>query len=242
MAEARCLVLGGSGHVGSAVVERLARAGAQVAFTYHRQAQRAEEIARDSGAVAMPYDAADVAPDFSRLWPGQPMDAVVQCIGTAGDPALYRLHEEGYAKFLATTLEEWRAMQDITATSTFIALKALAPRLAQPANVLVVGSIDGVKIVPAPVHYAAAKSAAAGMVRALAKALGSRGVCVNMIALGILDGGVGALLSDTLRAQYIKHCSLGRLGRSAEVAELVSWMALHNRYVSGQAIVLDGGL
>jgi 3-oxoacyl-[acyl-carrier protein] reductase len=242
MAERRCFVLGGSGHVGQAVVQRLTAAGAQVAFTFDRHADRAREIAATTGAHTLHFNAADREPDFGALWPGEPIDAVVQCIGTAGDPELYRLHEQGYDKFLATSLDEWQSMHDITATSTFTALKALAPRLARGGNVLVVGSIDGVKIVPAPVHYAAAKSAASGMVRALAKALGPRGVCVNMVALGILDGGVGSLLSEALRAQYLKHCSLARLGKADEVAQLVSWMALHNSYVSGQAITLDGGL
>ncbi len=247
---ARCLVLGGSGHVGQAVVRRLRAAGCDVVFTYHRGVDRARDLEAASGAKGVHWHAptaaeahgGDIATVVDAAWPGATIDAVVQCIGTAGNPDLYRLHDQGFDKFLATTDDEWRDMVDITATSTFTALKALAPRLSNPGNVVVVGSIDGVKIVPAPVHYAAAKSALAGMVRALAKALGPRGVCVNMVALGILDGGVGALLSDALRKQYLEHCSLARLGRADEVAHTIAFMALHNRYVTGQSIVLDGGL
>jgi 3-oxoacyl-[acyl-carrier protein] reductase len=252
----RCVVLGGSGHVGQAVVRRLREAGAEVVFTYDRHADRARELEAATHARGVPWHGGAPLPDIDACWARpdgrgacdddehgtRSIDAIVQCIGTAGDPELYRLHDEGYDKFLATSIDEWQSMHDITSTSTFAAVQTLAPRLARPGNVVVVGSIDGVKIVPAPVHYAAAKSALAGMVRALAKALGPRGVCVNMVALGILDGGVGLLLSDTLRKQYIKHCSLARLGRADEVAQIVAFMALHNTYVTGQAIALDGGL
>jgi NAD(P)-dependent dehydrogenase (short-subunit alcohol dehydrogenase family) len=63
-----------------------------------------------------------------------------------------------------------------------------------------------------------------------------------MIAAGMLDGGLGRHLSDALRAQYLKHCSLKRLGGADEIARFAGWLALCNTYISGQALVLDGGL
>jgi 3-oxoacyl-[acyl-carrier protein] reductase len=235
---ARCLVLGGTGYVGAAVVERLSQLGAQVSFTWHTNAQKAEQLSAAFGAKAVRWSAAD--PTAPLLASG-PLSALVQCIGTAGDARLYA-HDVGFDKFLAISLADWQSMQDVTATSTFLACQALATSMAQPSNIVIVGSMDGVKTVPAPVHYAAGKAAVSGIVRALAKALGPRGVCVNMIAAGILEGGVGALLSAPLKAQYLKHCSLKRLGTAQEVAALVAWLALKNSYISGQAIVLDGGV
>ena len=49
-------------------------------------------------------------------------------------------------------------------------------------------------------------------------------------------------LADELRAPYLEHCSLKRLGRGSEVAELVTWLAIENTYVTAQSILLDGGL
>jgi NAD(P)-dependent dehydrogenase (short-subunit alcohol dehydrogenase family) len=113
---------------------------------------------------------------------------------------------------------------------------------AQGGQIVVVGSMDGVKTVPAPVHYAAGKGALRAMVQALAKELGEKRILVNMVAPGILEGGLARLLSDELLQEYLKHSSLRRTGTAREIAELVAWLALENTYVTGQSIVLDGGL
>lgn len=234
----RCLVLGGTGYVGSAVVRTLAQAGAQVSFTWHQNKLAAEKLSATYGIQALQWAATDSP---AILQAHGPITALVQCIGTAGDTRLYH-HENDFEKFLATSLEDWQQMHQITSTSTFIACQSLAHLLESSANIVIVGSMDGVKLVPAPVHYAAEKSALSGMVRALAKAMGPRGVCINMIAPGILENGIGTHLSHKLREQYLEHCSLKRLGTAQEIANLAAWLALKNQYVTGQSIVLDGGL
>lgn len=244
MAARRCIVLGGTGYVGQAVLRRLVEAGCEVAFSFHRRADAAAALARETGARAFAFDTASDPEGavLDTLWPGEPVAALVQCIGTAGDPALYSGERSGLDKLLQTSPAEWQAMQDTTAATSFVACRRLALRLQRGANVVLLGSIDGVKTVPAPVHYAAAKAAVGGLARALAKALGPQGVCVNMIAAGMLEGGLGRHLSDSLRAQYLKHCSLKRLGSADEIARCATWLALCNTYLSGQALVLDGGL
>lgn len=240
-ARPQVLVLGGTGYVGSAVVKALSAEGAHVHFTYCSREAEAHAQAAGLGAHALRLDVRE--PARIDALPGQlpELDAVVQCIGTAGDGGLYE-HTDAFAKFEAIDAEGWSTMQQLTVDSSFRLFQRLAPRLRNPSNLVVVGSVDGVKSVPAPVHYAAAKAALSGMVRALAKALGPRGVCVNMVAAGILEGGIGRLLSEPLRQQYIKHCAMRRLGRADEVAQLCAWLALENRYLSGQSVTLDGGL
>jgi NAD(P)-dependent dehydrogenase (short-subunit alcohol dehydrogenase family) len=135
-------------------------------------------------------------------------------------------------------------MMDITAKGTFAACQAASRvmRKSGGGRIVFVGSIDGVKSVPAPIHYAAAKGALVAMTHALAKELGDHGILVNMVAAGILDKGVAHLLSDELRNEYMKHCSLKRVGTAREIANVVAWLALENTYVNGQTIILDGGL
>lgn len=233
-----CLVLGGSGYVGSAVVRALVSAGAQVCFTWNTHEQAARHLASQTGATALRWEARD---DPSMLIRDTPIHALVQCIGTAGDESVIS-QTNSLQKFLSINAQDWQHMHDVTVSSTFNACQTLVPHMAKTSNVVVVGSMDGVKTVPAPVHYAAGKAALAGLVRSLAKALGGQGICVNMIAAGILEGGVGAMLNDHLRAQYLKHCSLKRLGRADEVAAMVTWLVMRNTYVTGQSILLDGGL
>ena len=240
MADARrCLVLGGSGHVGGEVCRLLAERGARVAFTYWSR-----EVSHP-GAFGMRLDLRSFAAveraveDAAARLGG--IDALIQCGGTAGDPALYK--GGGIDKLQAITEDGWDEMIDVTAKSSFAACRAAARVMAQNGGqIVLVGSMDGVKTVPAPIHYAAGKGALRAMVQALAKELGGKGILVNMVAPGILDGGLARLLSDELLQEYLKHSSLKRTGTAREIAELVAWLALENTYVTGQSIVLDGGL
>jgi NAD(P)-dependent dehydrogenase (short-subunit alcohol dehydrogenase family) len=244
----RCLVLGGSGYVGEAVCRMLARRGARVAFTYLTRESKARALESAlPGAKAWRVDLRDRAAVEAMVrgaageWGG--LEALIQCAGTAGDASLYR--SEGLApprKFLAIGEPGWDDMLDVTVKGTFLAVHAAVPLLKAGGQVVLVGAMDGVKMVASPVHYAAAKGALKGMVQALAKELGDIGICVNMVAPGILDGGMGKLLAPDLLAEYLKHCSLKRLGTAEEVAEWAAWLALENTFVNGQAVLLDGGL
>ena len=109
-------------------------------------------------------------------------------------------------------------------------------------NFVFVGAMAGVKPVPAPIHYAVSKGGIHTLAVSLSKALGKQKICVNGIAPGLLEGGIGTLLKKELQEEYIKHCSLGRLGTSKEIAEMVSWFLRENTYITGQSILLDGGL
>src|SRR4051812_29035940 len=135
-------------------------------------------------------------------------------------------------------------MMTITAAGTFASCQAAAKLMRHNGggSIVLIGSMDGVKPVPAPVHYAAAKGAMSAMTTSLSKALGGSGIRENCLAPGILDGGIGRLLSDQLRDDYLRHCALKRLGNARDVAEWVAWLVFANTYVTGQTILLDGGL
>jgi len=108
--------------------------------------------------------------------------------------------------------------------------------------VVLMGSIDALRSVPAPVHYASSKGALRAMTLALSKELGPAGVKINMVAPGLLEAGLSRTMPDDLRAQYLKHCGLRRMGRLEEIASLVTHLALENTYMTGQALTVDGAL
>lgn len=243
MSAPRCLVLGGSGYVGRAVCRLLVERGARLAFTYCNNEQRMP------GARGYRLDARDyaevrrVVSDAAALWDG--LDALIQCIGTAGDANLYERAAQGSGdKFLDIDETAWDEMLAVTAKSTFVACQAAVPVMSRQGggNIAIVGSIDGVKSVPAPVHYAAAKGALTAMTRALAKQLGRYAIRVNQVAVGVLDGGLSAPLNPALKDEYLKYCCLQRFGVADEVAQSVVWFAVENTYITGQTMALDGGL
>jgi len=140
--------------------------------------------------------------------------------------------------------EGWDAMLSVNTKASFFAVRRLAAlmRGRGAVNVVLLGSIDGVKPAPAPVHYAASKAALAGMIKAMAKELGPHGIRVNSVAPGVLENGLSHTLPEELRREYLKHCGLKRLGRIEEVANLVAWLATENTFVTGQTMILDGAL
>ena len=243
----RCLVFGGSGALGRVVCQALADKGGRVAFTYHSGESVARELApRLPDGMAWPLDLAGVAgiertiDQVAAKFGG--IDAFVQCAGVGvtvkheGPAVHHRMEDVGE--------DGWNRMMDINAKSAFFAVRRLSAvmRGHGGGNIVLTGSIDGVKPVPAPVHYAASKGALAAMVASMAKELGEFKIKVNGVAPGILEGGISRVLPETLKNEYLKHCGLKRLGKFPEIANVITWLALHNTYVTGQSILVDGAL
>src|SRR5262252_2291456 len=84
----RCLVLGGSGYVGAEVCRLLLERGARVAFTYWRH-ETSHAGARAFKADLTSFEAVERAVQDAAASLGG-LDALIQCAGTAGDPALYQ--------------------------------------------------------------------------------------------------------------------------------------------------------
>ncbi len=237
----RCIVLGGSGALGSAVCQALAARGCRVAFTYLTR----EGPPPTPGAIARRLDLRSV-PDLERVVDELAaelggVDAFVQCAGVgvtiecAGTDSHHRLpHIDEKA---------WDWMIDVNVKGTFFAVRRLIGFMRERGgNIVLTGSIDGVKPAPSPVHYAASKGALQGMTMSMAKELGEFNVRVNLVAPGVMDGGLSRTLPKNLLDEYKKHCGLRRLGRLQEIAGLMAWLATENTYVTGQTIVVDGGL
>ena len=243
----RCLVLGGTGALGSVACRCLHAAGARLAFTWHTNEACAQQLTRElPNARDFRADVASVR-EVERLvdcvaaaWDG--LDAFVHCAGVgltvpAGSAPVHHTMDQ-------VDEPAWDRMLDVNARSAFFAVRSVARPMRRNGggNIVLLGSIDGVKPVPAPVHYAAAKGALAGMTAAMAKELGKDGIRVNLVAPGILENGMSRVLPESLRAEYLKHCGLRRFGRLEEIAAQIVFLALRNTYITGQTILVDGAL
>jgi hypothetical protein len=180
-----------------------------------------------------------VIDQVANAWDG--LDAFVQCagVGLTVGPAAGQVHH---------TMEQvdeqaWDWMQQVHAKCAFFAARRVATHLRRGAggNIVLIGSVDGVKPVPAPVHYAAAKGALAGMTAAMAKELGPHGVCVNLVAPGILEEGACRVLCRRSCAQNTSIAACAATGVWLK-SPPAGWLALHNTYVTGQNHPRDGPL
>lgn len=236
MSGARCLVLGGSGALGQAVRRELSAKKAAVAYTFHQtKAEGAMAIGADLSIAGEVDRAVDEA---VALLGG--LDALVHCAAVSG------MNEAGVAapRLAELDAERFDRLMAVNLRSAFLACRRAAPHLGREGKgaIVLLGSLDGVKPMPSPVHFAVSKAALVGLTRSLAKELGEAGVRVNLVAPGVLDGGLSRFLPQAQVRDYLAHSALGRVGTLAEAARVVAHLALDPGYVSGQVFSLDGGL
>jgi NAD(P)-dependent dehydrogenase (short-subunit alcohol dehydrogenase family) len=235
------LIVGGTSELGSRVLDVLHAEGARAAFTYFRNAERAELLTERTGAPRRQVDVTrteELGAAIDALAQGLGgLDALIHCaaVTSSTDPpafdTLTQVTEQGFDRLFAVNVR-----------SAFFCAVGAARHLHSGGNIVFLGSIDGVKSVPSPAAYASSKGAISGLARSLAKELGPRGVRVNVVSPGILDGGASRVIPESVRAEYLKHTCAKRYGKLEEAAQLVAWLALSNTYVTGQSIALDGGL
>lgn len=211
------LVLGGTGYVGSAVLRELARRGVPATFTYWRSEDKARVLAAEYGHTPLRVDLTD-APAVRAL---PATDVVIHAAAISSD--------------------DWQRSFAINVESAHVLVGAIAERGA-PAEVVILGGLDRTQSLPLPPVYAATQGALSALVMALAHELGARGVRINMLALGMLGGGISAQLAARRRKDYETFSALRRAGTADEAAKAIAWLALENTYIQGKVIAVNGGI
>jgi NAD(P)-dependent dehydrogenase (short-subunit alcohol dehydrogenase family) len=239
----RVLVTGGTRGLGLAIAQAAARHGARVAVTYRTStddAERAKASLAALGCEARVYqgsvaDSAHVKAtiaDLTAAWGG--MDALVNNAGITQILPIALLEEA-----------DWDQVMDVNVKGAYLYSRAVLRSMirAKSGHILNIGSFASERVIEAPVHYAAAKSALRGMTEALAREVGRYNIKVNMLSPGLLDCGLALMLPKHRVNEYLGQASLGRLGKAAEVAELATWMISdENSFMAAAKIVADGGL
>ena len=134
---------------------------------------------------------------------------------------------------------------DLNLKGTLYITKLVSRRmLARGAGHIVnISSIVGLSGYRGLAVYSATKAALDGLTRALARELGSRGIVVNSVAPGYLRTEMSHGLDEGQLAQIVRRTPAGRLGEARDIARVVQFLtAPENDYLTGQVIVVDGGL
>jgi len=239
----RALVTGGSRGLGRALGHAFAAEGARVAFTWNSNEDAAksalealQKTARD--AKAYKVSALDIpgtekmVKEIEDAWGG--IDVLVNNAGISQNLPLALMEEE-----------DWDRVMDLNVKGTFLTSKAvLRGMIRRKAGVVLnIGSLAGVRMIEAPIHYCASKAAVKGLTEALAKEVARYNIRVLCLAPGLLEDGVGRNLPDYKLAEYLKHCSLGRVGCFDEIARFAAFLVSDaNAYMTGETVVIDGGV
>ncbi len=243
LADMRCLITGGSRGLGRALVLAFTRAGAKVAYTFHRRADEAEETRAQAaalgaeplvfqGSVADAAHVAEVVRAVREAWGG--IDVLVNNAAHNQIVPIGLLEED-----------DWDYTMAVNVKGPYLFARAcLKPMIkARRGHIVNIGSFGAERAFEAPAHYAASKGALLGFTRALAAEMGRYGVQVNYVAPGLLDTGMGDRLPAHRRDEYVGQTALGRLGSADEVAETIAWLVSgQHRFITGAPLVIDGGL
>ena len=239
------LVTGGSRGIGRAVVLELAERGANVAFTYRRDADSArsvEKLALERGANATGYQL-DVRSQSDAEWLVQlldlgrrGLDGLVNNAGIRMDRTLLHMSET-----------EWSSVIDTNLNGVFRLTRTVLPAMQRRrrGRIVNISSVSGINGLAGQSNYAAAKAGVIGFTKALAKEAALFGVSVNAIAPGPVDTEMLDGLDPKQMQRLLQGVPMRRLCTAAEVAMLTAFLldeALSPAYLTAQAIALDGGM
>jgi len=233
------LVTGSTRGIGRAIAEALAGAGARVAVV-GRDAGRAEEVASAIGrdAAGFACDVTDTASvtalveNVEKAF-GQ-IDILVNNAGLTRDNILFRLKDE-----------DWDTVLDANLRGAFVAIRAASRGMMKRrwGRIINIASVVGIIGNKGQSNYAASKAGLIGLTKSVAKELASRNILINAVAPGFIETDMTAAMTAEARATLSGQIPLERLGSPNDVAAIVAFLASDlASYITGQVLVVDGGL
>ena len=235
------LVTGASRGIGAAIARQLAQDGLIVVGTATSDegaAKISQALAGFAGSRGAKLDVID-APAAEAL-----IDAILRehgglqvLVNNAGitrDQLAMRMKDE-----------DWDAVLDTNLKAVFRMSRAvIRPMMKQRyGRIIHITSVVGASGNPGQANYAAAKAGVAGMTRALARELGSRGITVNCVAPGFIETDMTASLPPEQQKALLQQIALGHLGKPEDIAHAVAYLASQRAgYVTGQQLHVNGGM
>jgi 3-oxoacyl-[acyl-carrier protein] reductase len=140
---------------------------------------------------------------------------------------------------------DWDAVLDTNLKAVFRMSRAVMRTMMKQryGRIINITSVVGASGNPGQANYAAAKAGVAGMTRALARELGSRGITVNCVAPGFIETDMTAALPEEQQKALLGQIPLGHLGKPADVAHTVAFLASPQAaYITGQELHVNGGM
>jgi 3-oxoacyl-[acyl-carrier protein] reductase len=141
--------------------------------------------------------------------------------------------------------DDWDAVLDTNLTAVFRASRAVMRTMMKQryGRIVNITSVVGASGNAGQANYAAAKAGVAGMTRALARELGSRGITVNCVAPGFIATDMTEALPEAQQQALLGQIPLGRLGAAKEVADAVAFLASPEAgYITGSELHVNGGM
>jgi 3-oxoacyl-[acyl-carrier protein] reductase len=233
-------VQGGSRGIGAAIVRRLARDGAAVAFTYGKSREQAEGLAakieaEGGRALALGADSADAqALQNAIRLAVKELGGLDILVNNAGVLAM--------ASLVDFSLEDFDRTLAINVRSVFVASQEAARHMREGGRIITIGSTNADRMPFAGgAAYAMSKSAIVGLTKGMARDLGPRGITVNNVQPGPVDTDMNPAngeFAETMKGMM----AIGRYGKDDEIASFVAYLVGGEAgYITGASLTIDGG-
>lgn len=238
-----CIVTGGSRGIGKAIALTFAKLGANIAITYSRSADAANDVVSEieksgSKGIALQADATDyskaeeVIAKVVEEWGS--LDVLVNNAGITKDNLILRMNEE-----------QWDAVINTNLKSVFNYSKAAAKPMmrARGGSIINIGSVVGISGNAGQSNYAASKAGLIGFTKSYAKELASRNIRANVVAPGYIMTEMTENLNEKVLESIKQETPLGRAGNPEEVSNVVAFLASDlSSYITGEVLRVDGGM
>ena len=232
------LVTGAAKRLGRAIALAAAEAGASVAITYRTSAREAEslvaELAKHGGeALALRCDVTDET-SVSEM-----VKEVASELGgidvLVNNAAIYET-----VAFEKITVSQWDTLFATNTRGPFLVSRAALPYLKKrKGRIINMGSLGGLRPWPTHAHYCSSKAALHMLTKVMAKALAPE-IAVNAVAPGMID--LGEKAAAVFMRKMAKQTPMRRNGTAADIAAAVMFFAAAPHFITGQIMVVDGGI
>ncbi|MDR0558821.1 MAG: 3-oxoacyl-[acyl-carrier-protein] reductase [Prevotellaceae bacterium] len=237
------LITGAARGIGKAIALKLAKEGANIAFTDLSLSDATEQLEKEleqNGVKARGYasnaanfnDTQKVVEEIAREF--ERIDILVNNAGITKDGAVKRMTED-----------QWDAVIAVNLKSVFNFTKAVQPVMWKQAggSIINMSSVVGVSGNANQANYSASKAGIIGFTKSVAIEFGIRGIRSNAIAPGFIETEMTAALPEEVRKDWIEKIPLHRGGTPDDVAGVVLFLASDlSSYVSGQVIQVCGAM
>ncbi|WP_353154309.1 3-oxoacyl-ACP reductase family protein [Herminiimonas fonticola] len=233
-------VQGGSRGIGAAIVKRLARDGAAVAFTYVSSPDKANEVVyaiqQNGGrALAIKADSSDATAVRQAIdQAAATFGGIDILVNNAGVLALGTIED--------FKLDDFDRTIAVNVRSVFVATQEALRHMGEGGRIITIGSTNADRMpFQGGAAYAMSKSAIVGLTKGLARDLGARGITVNNVQPGPVDTDMNPAegeFAETLKGLM----AIGRYGKTEEIASFVAYLAGPEAgYITGASLTIDGG-
>ncbi len=236
------LVTGASRGIGRAIAETFAAGGAKLIITATSNAIEtvAKEIRSQFGVEVISFygdisDESVVKSLFKTIT--EKFGKLDICVNNAG------ITKDGLS--MRMSADDFDAVINVNLRSVFLVSKEAALMMMKEkyGKIINMSSIVGVRGNAGQANYAASKAGIIGITKSMAVELAKRNITINAIAPGFIDTDMTKAISDKAKEEFMKLIPMERAGSAQDIANAVAFFASDmSKYITGQTLVVDGGL